>query len=393
MFEKVVLRRSEGGIPVTKGEIAEALLFYQNIHIIIDYASFHGLVTQLGMDLFLRLLALPCVTAVYTEEILSTYNDNNEFLYAAIKFVGDQERGELHSRKKRLQYQIEKMGFDRKKSLKYAERFLKLVSKHDLSSDHFVKNGITRSARIQLQDQEYVNQCAQKVVANQLGKEEIDSRLFLNVDFLDNTEKFKIHSNIDFDFITFKSKRLNPNGGDFNQATLLNQILESHADLLLSSHYGGDFFSSSVSSQLINIKFSQATKRTELNKSELASFKHVVLNDFPSVKEVIDSDRRSFSEFLKLLEKSDRFKKWTVGVNPDVGVVSEYLNELGGQHWLERTPGKTIRYALGSTISAFEPFIGSALSLADTLITDKLAIGWKPNHFVNKHVKPFLNEE
>ncbi|TOG93572.1 hypothetical protein CGI90_26955, partial [Vibrio parahaemolyticus] len=50
---------------------------------------------------------------------------------------------------------------------------------------------------------------------------EIDSRLFLNVDFLKNTEKFKIHSNIDFDFITFKSKRLNLNGGDFNQATLI----------------------------------------------------------------------------------------------------------------------------------------------------------------------------
>lgn len=392
MFEKVVLRRSEGGIPVTKGEIAEALLFYQNIHIIIDYASFHGLVTQLGMDLFLRLLALPCVTAVYTEEFLSTYNDNNEFLYAAIKFVGDQERGELHSRKKRLQYQIEKMGFDRKKAFKYAERFLNLVSKHDLSSDHFVKNGITRSARIQLQDQEYVNKCAQKVVSNQLGKEDIDSSFFLNVDFLENTEKFKIQSNIDFDFINFKSKRLNPNSSEFNQASLLNQILESHSDLLLSSHYGGDFFSSSVSSQLINIKFSQATKRTDLNKSELASFKHVVLNDFPSVKEVIDSDRRSFSEFLKLLEKSDRFKKWTAGVNPDIGVVSEYLGELGGQHWLERTPGKTIRYALGSTISTIEPFIGSVLSLADTLITEKLAIGWKPNHFVNKHVKPFLNE-
>ena len=393
MFEKVVLRRSEEGVPVTKGEIAEALLFYQSVHIIIDYASFRGLVTQLGMDLFLRLLALPSVTAVYTEEILSIYNDNNQFLYAAIKFVGDQERGELHSRKKRLQFQIEKLGFDKKKALKYAERFLKLVSKHDLSSDHFVQNGITRSARAQLQDQSYINQCAQRIVANQLGCKDIDSSLFLNVDFIENSERFRVRSNIDFDFITFKSKRINPSAGDFNQAGLLSQILESHADLMLASHYGGDFFSSSVSSQLINIKFSHVTKRTDLNKNELASFKHVVLNDYPSVKEVIDSDRRSFSEFLELLEKSDRFKKWAVGVNPDVGVVSEYLKELSGQHWLEKTPGKTLRYALGSTISVVAPFVGSALSLADTLLTDKLAIGWKPNHFVNKKIKPFLDDD
>ena len=106
MFEKVVLRRSEVGPVISLGEIAEALLFYQRVHIIIDYALLNELVEKLGIEGLIRLVSRPNVNAVYCEEMLAVQTEKvgvSEFhSYAAITFAGDQESGQLHSHLARL---------------------------------------------------------------------------------------------------------------------------------------------------------------------------------------------------------------------------------------------------------------------------------------------------
>ena len=72
MFEKIVLRRSETGTAITAGQIAEALLFYQNVHLIIDLGSFGQLIRQIGPETLLSVLQHGDCTAVYCEEILRT---------------------------------------------------------------------------------------------------------------------------------------------------------------------------------------------------------------------------------------------------------------------------------------------------------------------------------
>lgn len=72
MFEKVTLRTSDRGDAITPGEIAEALLFYQNVHLVLDYYSLTGLIISLGMERLLSLLRRPNVSAVYTDETLAT---------------------------------------------------------------------------------------------------------------------------------------------------------------------------------------------------------------------------------------------------------------------------------------------------------------------------------
>ena len=65
MFEKIVLRRSESGAAISAGQIAEALLFYQNVHLVIDMGSFGQLVRQLGPGTLISLLQRSDCTAVY----------------------------------------------------------------------------------------------------------------------------------------------------------------------------------------------------------------------------------------------------------------------------------------------------------------------------------------
>lgn len=43
MFEKIVLRRSEDGLSPTVGDLAEALLFYRHVHLMLDRGSLGSL--------------------------------------------------------------------------------------------------------------------------------------------------------------------------------------------------------------------------------------------------------------------------------------------------------------------------------------------------------------
>ena len=68
MFEKTVLRRSEGGLALSAGQLAEALLFYQNVHLVIDRGTFASLLSTIGIGRLMSLLQRPGFTAVYCEE-------------------------------------------------------------------------------------------------------------------------------------------------------------------------------------------------------------------------------------------------------------------------------------------------------------------------------------
>jgi hypothetical protein len=71
VFEKIVLRRSDSGVALTLGEVAEALLFYQNVHLVLDPGSLQSLSGSLGLSELLALVARKRLTAVYSEDNLA----------------------------------------------------------------------------------------------------------------------------------------------------------------------------------------------------------------------------------------------------------------------------------------------------------------------------------
>ena len=85
----------------------------------------------------------------------------------------------------------------------------------------------------------------------------------------------------------------------------------------LAAFYGGDFSTTSANSALVQWRQSCLLERTRLNLESRESFSEIVLEDYPSVREIIDSRERSFAEFLKLLDKAHKFKTWLIQANPD----------------------------------------------------------------------------
>ena len=76
MFEKIVLRRSESGYPVSAGQIAQALLYYQRLHIFIDPEALLNLLKKIGPEQMIDLLQRSNVTAVYCEELTAVGTDH-----------------------------------------------------------------------------------------------------------------------------------------------------------------------------------------------------------------------------------------------------------------------------------------------------------------------------
>src|ERR1022692_1734781 len=75
MFEKIVLRSLGAGSAVTAGKLAEALLFYGSVQLVLDEQSVAGLVRTIGVGAFIDLLRRPDVSATYVDGMASTISN------------------------------------------------------------------------------------------------------------------------------------------------------------------------------------------------------------------------------------------------------------------------------------------------------------------------------
>ena len=212
----------------------------------------------------------------------------------------------------------------------------------------------------------------------------------LRFDVVDTELGAYVFDDIDFAAINARRQALIPALEPLTVAHLLSQILDARADLALAAHYGGDFATSAVTSAVIQLHHESLLQSTHANVESQRQFAEIVLPDMPTVAEVIDSSERTFGQFLTLLDRSDRFKHWIRSTNPDEGIVREYMRAISSEDWIQTTKAKTIRYVLTLVLDFANPVAGVGAGIADNFLVEKLLGGWRPNHFVNRRLGPFL---
>jgi hypothetical protein len=396
MFEKVVLRRSSTGPATTVGEIAEALLFYQNVHIVLDYPGLSSLLDGLGARGLLALLARPNVTAVYTEESLGTFTETTGSRqlhnFVAFKVSGNQESGPIHTRKGRLAELLGRKGHPPKEARRLAERLRERIPIRPFSGDYFVPGGMARAAMADLLDADYVTKAMRRVAFSTPGLREVSDSIRFDV-LPSAPGKVEIFTNVDFDALNSRRKLLDPNLGSITPALLLTDLLDARADTALAAHYGGDFHTSDRTSEIVRVRYSELLKRSGISASELSELHEAVLPGYPTIKEVVDAGERSFDEFLLLLEKAEKFRSWVHKVSPDARLVSEYIRAISAEGWTSSLPAKVVRFMISTGVGLAAPIAGVAVSAADSLLLDKISSGWRPSHWVEGRLKEFLTPE
>lgn len=380
MFERIVLRQSERGAPVSFGEIAEALVFYRRVQVILERGTILELFKKIGPDNFFRLIELERVSAVYIEQHLGTLNQRvglaEQYSYVAIALEGKEPR--RINRKERLVNIFSQLGYDRRQAGRYAERFLKTVKVKSITGDDFVPGGVLAAAKNDLKDGEYIKQAVRKALPNQVEVPDF------NFDVFDFGRHFQVSTDLDL------KKAAITADSELSVAGLLCSILTARADLAIASYYGCDFKTSHLSSEILRVKHGDLLRRSGINLGELSEFKEIVLTDLPSIAEALDEGGRTPQEFFEILSASERFASWASGLDPDEKLVGEYFQSATAPGWVGRLPGKSTRFVIGTAVGAINPIAGAIASLADTFVVDKVLGGWRPSHFVDRKLKPFL---
>jgi len=392
MFEKIVLRRSEFGPDLTPGEIAEALLFYRNVHIVMDPLTLKPLIDSFGPHGLLRLLERDRVSGFYAEDMCLTQNETVRSLavhcFTTAILAGKDGERPRKGRKARLCAILEMSGLTGGEAVRFAERFAKRVKMQTFSSDYFIPGGVHKAAGEEILDRSYVNGAARRVVANTIGFEEYAADLqFYAVPFGDN---FFVRTNLDFAAGNARRKLAAPQLEAITESNILSSLFDAGVDVALASHYGGDFYTSAVNSDIVRLRYAELLKRTGISRADLLQLQDVVLDGYPALREVINAKQRSFDDFLDLLDKSDKFREWIHGIGPDAKLVPEYINQVTAEGWTSKLPVKIARYVIATAIGIAHPIGGPAISAADMFLLERLARGWRPNHFVDDRLKPFL---
>tara|TARA_A100000171_G_C2134621_1_gene149272 strand:+ start:2254 stop:3453 length:1200 start_codon:yes stop_codon:yes gene_type:complete len=395
MFERVVLRRSLDGPAITVGEIAEALLFYQNIHLVLDYSSLVGLIKTIGMRNILKILSLPDVKATYIEEITGTHTKQTptgpEYSLVVFMVSGHQDVGQLKSRKKRLEYILDRQGYKRSETKRLVERFRQSVSYKKLGDDYYVKGGLITAARVDLLDNEYISEASRIIAKRLLESDVLPEGFFFRIN--SSGENFRVSTNLDFNSVSEVQQARDKNAGNYSPAHVASELLNASIGLIFAGHYGGDFYTSDTESRIIQLRQKFLLQRFQLDRSQLSQFHEVALNGCPSVAETINQGHRSFEEFLEILSSARTFKKWLKDKSPDESLVAGYLEDITKSGWLSSLSGKALRYVVGSGIGAIDPTTGLAISAGDSFFLDRLVSGWKPNQFISGKIKPFVDTE
>jgi hypothetical protein len=395
MFERVVLKRSFDGPAISIGEIAEALLFYQSVHIVLDHSSLFGLIECIGIHNTLKLLALPDVKTTYIDEMPATYTEQTsngpEYALISCMFTGHQDIGIFSSRKKRLEVMLESRGYNKSDAKSFAEKFRKCVNYKKLSDDYFIKGGLIPTARVDLFDNEYVAEASRIVAQNLLGQHSLPNNFFFRV--IPNGESFSVATNLDLELISKVQLAKDMNAGQYTPAHVTSELLNASIGLIFAGHYGGDFYTSETESKIIQLRQAYLLRRFQLDRTAINEFHEIILKGSPSIVEVINQKQRSFEEFLELLSSAKKFKNWLKGKSPDESLITGYLEDITAKGWLSSVPGKLLRYVVSSGVGAIEPVSGLAISAGDSFFLDKLFSGWKPNQFIDGKIKHFVDPE
>ena len=400
MFERIVLRRSEDGQHPTLGDLAEAMLFYHHVHLVLDRSSLFTLVPAIGIEQLTSLLRTKKVSPVYCRDQIATQTQQIGALahhhFITIEMAGRQEKP---SQKYTTRDEIEEglryaKKYSGRMARKLAEQFLDVVPVKRLSNADFLggkSTSLVEAATADMYDKHYLAEAIGITLKFTPGFTGLSSPLALEVQ--PTHAGFTIFSNLSLTLQQTNDARaqLATPLGPVSVADLLTQILTARSDMLVAAHYGSDFRTSLVGTSLLHLRCDELLRRSAIHSGEISQFQQVIVNEGRALKEVIDSGERSFGEFLKLMEKGRLFQDWASNIHPDSSVVAEYFKESSRVGWVGSLPSKMIRFALGTFADSLLQGAGTAFSLADSFLIDKFAKGWRPNHFVDKRLKPFVN--
>jgi hypothetical protein len=386
MFESICIRRQhpfELSEPLDLGFLAEAMLFYQSVHLIADGSTISQLVQECGPHLLMELLKEEFLKISYVEKIIGVAPSDAEISQRVYLPVTVHPTNGTWSLEKIAPEIFSKAASGPGWGRQLGKEFADLVPTIDLDSK------LISSVREDFADQKYM----EKAVARLLGVLAPTYRLPQDYRFelFKEGNAFRLDTNIDFEQANeIFTQRVQNAGYTLAPDRLLIYIFDARNDLFFASRENAELATQPISAAMIDVKFREILDARSESQHNIEAFQELVLADGHEIGESIKSGFRTWRDLLTLLKASRKFKGWLQQQEPNALLIHEYIKALEKETWLDKLPTKAIRFLIFTGGGLLVPALGSlGLSFADAFLADRLLSGWKPNQFVNGPLKGF----
>ena len=397
MFEKALILRA-GDVTVDLGLIAETVFLYGTTHLLLNRAAVVALAKSISSDDLISFFARDEIKLSYVRQSFGVSTSGLPKTYD----LGGFELYSTGAGEKRLNYRDEiALGLERAfgKSIE-TRKLAKAIA--DRAKLHRFKNetpdnSIPGMARTDVRDQSFLKKAVVATLTHLVPTYRLPQFHFR---VLDTGKGFAVDTNLDFNAINeVYHQTVPPSHSTIDPAYLLAHILDARADLFFAAYYMAEPVTAPIYGDIIQIKHFDFLRRRYANVEEVEQFTEMVVPDFPTIREVMNSGERTFADFLKLLDKADRFKKWIQKTNPDAGLLQEYHKAVTAQTWADKLGPKSARFAVATGIGviaeAIAPTglgvpIGVGAGATDTFLLDRILRGWRPNQFIAGPYRKFV---
>jgi hypothetical protein len=400
MFESICIRlKNEPGNQslekmIDFGLLAEAMLFYQNVHLIAGRGFLELVVKEFRPEIllgyleagFLKISYIENFTGIYTENTGTRFEKYRPELFSIPDYNWKKHSPKLFS---------EAIGCSMKGGRRYSiqvSRYIKPLSMEDSVKSETLED---------FSNYEFVRDSVTALLKYYVPEYKIPEPFVFNIS-RNNTHWF-VETNIDFEEANkYYHKHVSPKHSSLSTAYLLSNLMEVRSDWYFSSHFSSEIIANSKSKIILSLKFNDLLKNRQKSEEQINVFQDFVFNDGRALREAINSGERNFRNLFELLSEANKFKLWLKDKQPDKQLIKEYFQEVTKKSWIDKLPPKSIRWALFNAIGlgidalgagGIGKILGLTVSAGDQFLLDKILKGWKPNQFVDTTLKDFVTLE
>ncbi|NIV16567.1 MAG: hypothetical protein GWN62_36550 [Aliifodinibius sp.] len=371
------------------GLLAESLIFYREVIIIVRYASLKGLLSQCNNEVLVRLLQKGRLKVKYLNNLFGAISqyENTPLAQYDIGFISARKHKLFNASQKIFQDITGKKG----KGRRLGNRFANLVEEISYAPN------IASQIREELFEGKYISD----YITNRIIKKNkhIDPSISKNIVFKFGNlvnKGYSVETNIDLDYISKLIKDDNLK----NPSTILSNYGTTIADLSLWSQYDTEVAIDDNHSDVLKSRFNLIYEKRESSKENLSKFQDFIFEDSKAIRESINCGKHKFEDIEPILDKSEKFSNWLQCKDPDKDLLKEYFREVTADSWIDKLPSKFTRWAIFTGLGLGIDILGGggigtlsgiSISALDSFLIDKILKGWKPNHFIEKELRKFVS--
>ena len=393
MFDSIIFRQ-RGGIapepPLDLELLFETLLFYDSVTVVTNKAVLEQIIKVCGHGCVLDLVSNNFIKFEYSQnlEAIATENLGADLEVHSPVFIGGAMLNLEQVASELFQESTGKSGRGRR----LANQFVKNVKKTELSND------VLKNLMLDLADSVYVEKSIQRILQDYAPEYPNINEVTFRVS--NRNESLFVNTNINFYLLNMiYNKKIPASHSSMSVAYLLSYLLGVRSELHTASLHSAEIATDSTRSAIMGFKAVDLLASRSFSSQKLDSFQKSLDVEIKNVSGALLKGERSFSEYLKLLEKSKKMRSWLAQKEPDADLIKEYYEALAADSWLDKMAPKTARWGIFTAAGIGLDLLGSGgfvtaagigLSAVDAFLIDKLAKGWRPNHFITD-VKNFYN--